>query len=96
MMKLARAVALAAAITSFFSPQVMADPCKDLVDMAQKGLSMEGLDAETKFQLQELMDTGKSGNVARCDQVTGSIFQSSPEGERAPAVQRCSKTAETV
>jgi hypothetical protein len=96
MSKLAIAAAAAALFSVYSSTIAKADACSDLVDMAQKGLSMQGLDTETKSQLEQLLDAGKSGDLSRCDQATGSIFQSSPEGERAPTGHRCSKTPETV
>jgi hypothetical protein len=73
-----------------------ADTCGDLVNTAKAALSMEGLDQSTRDQLQELMRAGRSGDATQCEKATGSIFQSSPEGERAPVMQRCNEMEKSV
>jgi hypothetical protein len=62
-----------------------ADTCSDLADRAKAALSMKGLDEQTISDLQGLLKESRSGDPMRCEQATGSIFQSSPEGEKAPA-----------
>ena len=84
-------------LVSGWSTSAMAGSCQDLAAMANSALSMQGLDSETKLQLNELLDAARSGDPAKCDQMTGTIFQSSPEGEKAPArAHRCSKIPESV
>ncbi len=65
-----------------------ADTCSDLADRAKAALSMKGLDEQTISDLQGLLKESRSGDPLRCEQATGSIFQSSPEGEKAPARRR--------
>jgi hypothetical protein len=73
-----------------------ADPCTDLVRQAQTGLQMQGLDSDTRETLEDMLRDGRSGDIGRCQQATRNVFQSSPEGEKAPARNRCSDQAHTV
>jgi hypothetical protein len=74
-----------------------ADSCGDLVNQARSALQMQGLDESTRNDLESLLRDGRSGDPLRCDQATGSLFQSSPEGEKAPQKQhRCKESENTV
>jgi hypothetical protein len=73
-----------------------AGACADLMNSARSALSMEGLDETTRSQLEELLRAAQSGDPSQCEKATGSIFQSSPEGEKAPTVYRCKDSEKTV
>ncbi len=91
-----RQVSLAAMVVIGLSAPSYADPCTDLVDSARTALSMEGLDPSTRSQLEQLLKAGQAGDPLQCEKATGSIFQSSPDGERGPASQKCSETLNSV
>ncbi len=79
-----------------WSGAAQADACSDLMSSARSALSMEGLDETTRTQLNDLLRAAQSGDPMQCEKATGSIFQSSPEGEKAPFVQRCKESENTV
>jgi hypothetical protein len=92
-----RKALLACLVTAIFAGPAHADSCSDLAEMANNALSMKGLDQQTITDLQSLLKESRSGDPMRCQQATGSIFQSSPEGERAPARrQKCQDEATSV
>jgi hypothetical protein len=85
-----------AAGTFFVAVTALADPCADLVRKAETGLKMQGLDTATRQTLEELLRDGQSGDVSRCTKSARNMFQSSPEGEKAPAKNLCSNPETTV
>ncbi len=91
-----RTVATSAVVFLCLTGSALADPCTDLTETAKSALSMQGLDDETRSQLEELLRAGQSGDPAMCEKMTGSVFQSSPEGEKAPSRHRCKDTETTV
>ncbi len=67
-----------------------ADACSDLIDQAEAGLSMDNVDETARIQLQQLLQTGKSGDASRCEAaLTATIPQSSPT--EGPSGRGCSK-----
>jgi hypothetical protein len=83
------------AFTFALSGAALADACSDLVDQAQAGLGMSDVDETTRTQLQQLLETGKTGDVSRCEAaITATIPQSSPAG--GPGGHSCSKSPDTV
>jgi hypothetical protein len=92
-MKLVFASAVAVVM---WSGAAQADSCSDLMSSARSALSMEGLDETTRMQLNDLLRAAQSGDPSQCEKATGSIFQSSPEGEKAPAIHRCNESEKTV
>jgi hypothetical protein len=79
------------------SGAVLADSCGDLVNQAQSALKMQGLDDQTRGDLEALLQEGLSGDPMRCTKATGSLFQSSPEGESAPRKKpQCKESERSV
>jgi hypothetical protein len=85
-----------AVVLAVWTGSAQADSCSDLANSAKSALSMEGLDETTITQLKDLLRAAQSGDPLQCDKATGSIFQSSPEGEKAPYVQRCKEQENSV
>jgi hypothetical protein len=89
-------VCASAFVLAILSGAAQADACSDLANSAKSALSMEGLDETTVSQLKDLLRAAQSGDPLQCEKATGSIFQSSPEGEKAPFVQRCKEQENSV
>jgi hypothetical protein len=68
-----------------------ADSCADLVKKAEQGLVQQGLDDSLKSQLEMLLEVGRSGDLAICEQATtGSLLTPRPTG------YKCDKSDKTV
>jgi hypothetical protein len=92
-----RSASLACLALVMLAEPASADACKDLAKTANSALSMDGLDEQTRSDLNELLKESQSGDPLRCEKATGSIFQSSPEGERGPGRPRkCRDEQSTV
>jgi hypothetical protein len=90
-----RNIILTLALLLTTSLPAFADACGDLVRQAEQQLSSPSLDGTLRSQLQQLLDVGKAGDLARCEGATGSINQSPMPGA-SPTGRQCIKTPDTV